>query len=252
MNLNPIIEQSINYYSWTPAYAKQVAFEYNRFLELRSINSNLSPSDDIDRLWHLHLLNPILYYDYCATLYHKIIDHNPTDSFNQHARQQRLQNTITEYLKNYDNFTYPNVWNYKTKSKSKEQPKLKSESESNNPNEIKVTIYYTFDTKTNNDVRKIWNPDNGYDQKYGGKTFIIDTSTQPNNTIENLTKRISKLTGHNAIAVQFYPDKDKNDVLNGMNTKNGFRWNISEHTLLSDIKYNLVCILEQMSQHGYC
>ena len=41
--LDPIIEQTINEYSWSLPYAKNVRDEYERFMSLRNEDEKLSP-----------------------------------------------------------------------------------------------------------------------------------------------------------------------------------------------------------------
>lgn len=94
---------------WSETYMDLVIDEYKKFLSLRAINSNLSPSNDIDIIWHTHILNTKSYREYCNLKFKKVIDHDPSCSFDQKARSIRLQNTINEYAKVYGN---PNkrVW----------------------------------------------------------------------------------------------------------------------------------------------
>lgn len=78
---------------------------------MRAENSDLSPSDDIDKLWHYHILDTKSYYTYCIEKYGKIIHHNPTDSLNQKLRQIRLANTHVKYLDKFGSFENKHVWN---------------------------------------------------------------------------------------------------------------------------------------------
>ena len=45
------------YNNWSLDYTFQVQFEYERFLLLRNMDENLSPSDSIDIFWHTHILD---------------------------------------------------------------------------------------------------------------------------------------------------------------------------------------------------
>lgn len=246
-NLKTIINQSVNYYSWTLTYASQVAYEYECFMLLRSINNKLSPSDDIDKFWHLHLLNPIFYYNYCNEQFNKIIDHCPADSFDKHAREQRLTNTKNEYKKKFGDFACPNVWNVKNKCDNIN--KINDSTNTRPTDKIKVNIFYTFDTKTADGVQKIWKRNNN---KYDDTMFDIDKKKVGNETLNDLAKNISVLTRHENIGIHFYSETEKLNVLAGKNTKNGFRCDISRETLLKNINQNIICILEEVSQHGYC
>lgn len=113
-------------YNWTPDYTEHVIYEYMRFMVLRSKNTNLSPSNEIDKCWHMHLLNPIKYYNYCMKTFNNIIDHNPEMSYDQKEKKLRLNNTLVEYKKKYGEFKYPDVWGiYNIKSDDKLEIKLK-------------------------------------------------------------------------------------------------------------------------------
>lgn len=87
-----------HYYRWTYQYTVQVIFEYERFLQLRFVEPKLSPSDTIDKLWHIHILDTLSYYSYCADKFKKIIHHSPMDSQDQEARKIRLENTQIKYF----------------------------------------------------------------------------------------------------------------------------------------------------------
>jgi len=240
-----MVKQSVNYYSWTKEYATQVAFEYERFIEMRAYNEKLSPSDDIDKFWHLHLLNPLLYYNYCLSKFKKIVNHNPSDSFDQNARKQRLADTLIEYKKRFCTFVFPNVWKIELKNFTEES----KTSDNISNGKITVTIFYTFDTKKSDSVYKVWKKNNN---KYDEIAFDIDINKLNGENISDLTNKISNLTGHQSIGIHFYPISEKLNVLRGINSKNGFRYDISQETPLVSIKQNLICVLEEISQHGYC
>ena len=216
-------------------------------MKLRSDNDKLSPCDDIDKFWHLHLLNPILYYNFCIAQFNKIIDHNPTDSFDQNARRQRLTNTMNEYLQKFGDFACPNVWGVKSNLVD-----IKKDNCAINTyfdGQIKVTIFYTFDTKKGESVYKIWKTNNN---KYDGVTFDIDIKNVGNSTLSDLANNISILTKHQKMGIYFYSVADKINVLSGKNTKDGYKYNLPGETALKNIKQDMICVLEEISHHGYC
>jgi hypothetical protein len=55
-----MLEVVINYvkkeYKWNTSFAKKVVYEYKRFMYLRSLDSNCSPSDSIYQFWKVHIL----------------------------------------------------------------------------------------------------------------------------------------------------------------------------------------------------
>ena len=115
------------YNSWTPEFGEQVKVEYERFLELRAANSKLSPSDTIDKLWHVHILDTKSYIRYCMGKFNKYIHHDPADSVDQMARRIRLADTKAAYSMRFGQFVHPVVWdehanlNYSTNSTKKER-----------------------------------------------------------------------------------------------------------------------------------
>lgn len=108
--MNSVIEQVILEYDWDRKYAKSVAFEYMRFLDLRHEDPDLSPSDDIDRFWHQHILNTKSYFTYCFKKYAQIVHHNPADAYDQKARAVRLKNTIAAYIEKFGPIKSKKIW----------------------------------------------------------------------------------------------------------------------------------------------
>lgn len=108
-------EQIAKYHNWTADHCRKVVAEYERFLQLKASNHllPLSASDDIDKLWHFHILCTESYYNYCTNKYGKFIHHNLVDSSDQAQRQQRLINTNNCYRNTFGGFLYPEVWNVK-------------------------------------------------------------------------------------------------------------------------------------------
>ena len=108
--LNVDINFYARYNEWDRPMCEKVRFEYERFMELRATNPNLSPPDQIDKFWHTHILDTNSYLSYCLTQWNRIIHHNPAEAQDQLARAIRLSNTLTVYKETYGNFTHPEVW----------------------------------------------------------------------------------------------------------------------------------------------
>lgn len=66
--------------NWTLEYALRAVFEYKKFIFLITISElPQTPSDEIDQVWHLHLLYTESYWiAMCKNLIHKNIHHGPT------------------------------------------------------------------------------------------------------------------------------------------------------------------------------
>ena len=109
MDLAKIIDLARSTHRWTYGYATSVFIEYERFLFLRSTNDQLSPSSDIDDLWHTHILCTKQYELYCMHKFQKIIHHDALDSIDQTARINRLKNTLVEYKRVFGEYD-THVW----------------------------------------------------------------------------------------------------------------------------------------------
>ena len=199
------------YYGWNEDYTNQVIYEYDRFMLLRYENQNLSPSDDIDNLWHYHILDTYSYYTYCIKKFGKIIHHNPADSLNQEARKIRLANTHIKYFEKFGNFAFEKVWISTSKSEKPIKFELpKYENNINKKNLIQIFIFYTYDDgyfrpkECNSGIYagiKKWKPNtNKFDRKI--ITVKIDSKTNAN----IIKKYISHITSHPEIAVSIYPN----------------------------------------------
>ena len=70
--MESIIEQVQKEYTWSNEYAKKVCIEYLKFMDLRNKNQNLSPSNDIDKFWHQHILNTKMYRNFCVVKYRRV------------------------------------------------------------------------------------------------------------------------------------------------------------------------------------
>lgn len=67
--------------SWSSAHTARVIEEYRRFLVLAAVTREpISPSDDVDQAWHLHLLYSRSYWlDLCEGLLGRPLHHKPLD-----------------------------------------------------------------------------------------------------------------------------------------------------------------------------
>lgn len=65
---------------WSMAHADAVMREYRRFLYLAATSASaVTPSDDVDRAWHLHLAYSRHYWDeLCARVLMRPLHHGPT------------------------------------------------------------------------------------------------------------------------------------------------------------------------------
>jgi hypothetical protein len=69
---------------WTIEYSIRVINEYKKFIFLLTISNHpLTPSDQVDQAWHLHLLYTQSYWeDFCERTIKQKIHHGPTNGGN--------------------------------------------------------------------------------------------------------------------------------------------------------------------------
>lgn len=97
----------------------------------------MSPSNDIDKFWHYHILDAKSYYAYCIDKFNKIIHHNPIDSFDKKSRFDRIANTYIQYLNKFGSNGNKQVWNISYNNNNLLKPN------SINPNLSNKKIYWT-------------------------------------------------------------------------------------------------------------
>lgn len=177
-------------HNWSATYVREVGFEYCRFIILRAKNNALSPSNDIDKYWHQHILNTKSYFLFCKRLVGVFVHHDPRNALDQEARKIRFANTLQEYDKIFGKIVYPRAWNINLILNNKEIP--------NNHFCIKLSYH---DDKF----------DNG---EFVGKLNISDGGAiyLPNYIFsdEDLIKQyISNKTGHNKFAIKLVKTNNK-------------------------------------------
>src|SRR5678815_1017670 len=77
--------------NWSPDYAKRVIAEYKRFAFLAVVAGHpVSPSEDVDQAWHLHLTYTENYWkSFCIEVLGKPLHHQPTQGGS--AEQSKFQ-----------------------------------------------------------------------------------------------------------------------------------------------------------------
>ena len=99
---------------WSPAHAEAVAHEYRRFLYLvAKAGEPLTPSDDVDQAWHLHLLHSRHYWEVlCAQILGRPLHHEPAaggaDDAERHRRQYEA--TLARYRTTFGDAPPPGIW----------------------------------------------------------------------------------------------------------------------------------------------
>lgn len=99
---------------WTTAYSLRVIFEYKKFLFLLCIAEHpLTPSDQVDQAWHLHLLYTESYWiDLCENTLGRTIHHGPTKG--GRAESEKYENlyekTLQLYARIFDEPAPADIW----------------------------------------------------------------------------------------------------------------------------------------------
>ncbi len=104
-------EQVKNNNLWTSEYVDKVFNEFERFMIIKNIDGECSPSDDIDLMWHQIILDTELYLNYCIYKFNKIIHHKPSNAIDQKARKIRLEKTLKLYKEFFNEEPEQDVWN---------------------------------------------------------------------------------------------------------------------------------------------
>ena len=99
---------------WSPAFARRVVFEYKRFLFLAATCSHpVTPSDEVDQAWHLHLVYTRSYWDeLCGKLLGFPLHHGPTKggALEGHKFQDWYARTLASYQAAFGTLPPADVW----------------------------------------------------------------------------------------------------------------------------------------------
>ena len=109
--------------NWTPEFTEKAIEEYKKFVYLCCISPNgASPSEIVDKVWHLHLIYTQNYWeDFCPNILKRNLHHHPSNGGT--AEVSKHKSWFTETLENYrEVFSYEapeEIWkNQKRKSKN--------------------------------------------------------------------------------------------------------------------------------------
>lgn len=95
---------------WTLSYTTQVIEEYKKFIYL-GLFTEVSPSYEIDQVWHLHILYTKDYHNMCKKLNINFFHHNPTDKTNITLPvKDNYKNTINLYHSLFNKQPPSNIW----------------------------------------------------------------------------------------------------------------------------------------------
>jgi hypothetical protein len=99
---------------WTLDYTLRAVAEYKRFIFLMCIASHpLTPSDQVDQVWHLHLLYTESYWtDLCGHTLQRPIHHGPTKGGNKEKNkfESWYDKTLTLYAETFSAAPPADIW----------------------------------------------------------------------------------------------------------------------------------------------
>jgi hypothetical protein len=80
-------------FDWSVQRIKNAIQRYKQYLYIVSIeNKPVSPTSDVDEVWHQHILHTRLYEEHCKKIYGKMLHHQPfsTKELNKKAEAAHL------------------------------------------------------------------------------------------------------------------------------------------------------------------
>ena len=99
---------------WTQAYAADVIDEYKRFAFLAVVADHpVTPSDQVDQAWHLHLTYTKSYWDrFCGQVLGTSLHHGPTRGGPEEADKfdRWYQNTRESYIRFFGHEPPKDIW----------------------------------------------------------------------------------------------------------------------------------------------
>lgn len=100
--------------SWSLGYASRAILEYKKFMYLICVeHSPLTPSDQVDQVWHLHLLYTESYWsDFCENTIGRLIQHGPTKGgTSEKLKYNNLyEATKTAYKSHFNHECPEDIW----------------------------------------------------------------------------------------------------------------------------------------------
>lgn len=97
---------------WPRRYAEAVIEEYRKFVFLAyRADHPVTPSDEVDLVWHLHLIYSQAYREFCADVLGEPFDHGPTSGGLQESTKFRdwYRDTLSSYGQ-YFGDPPPEIW----------------------------------------------------------------------------------------------------------------------------------------------
>jgi small ubiquitin-related modifier len=102
----PLVARCMRVHHWPESKARKILKAYRQFLVLKKVKEDwnaeiLSPSAEVDLMWHQHILDVVNYSHDCMLLCGHVIGHNPDGGLDDSARAERrrvTQAALTEHF----------------------------------------------------------------------------------------------------------------------------------------------------------
>lgn len=99
---------------WTIAHAQAVVQEYRRFCYLAcTAGGEITPSDAVDQVWHLHLIHSRDYWEhFCPDVLRRPLHHGPGDGSSADAARfvRQYEDTLALYAATFGHAAPASIW----------------------------------------------------------------------------------------------------------------------------------------------
>ena len=98
---------------WSMEYALRAILEYKKFMFLVcATQHSQTPSDQVDQVWHLHLLYTQSYWiEFCRNVLHRDVHHGPTKGVEEQGLyKDQYAHTLEQYSKKFNELPPSDIW----------------------------------------------------------------------------------------------------------------------------------------------
>lgn len=113
----PLVERCMRIHGFSEDFATRVLKGYRQFMELKAVMNDwvelkLAPSNPINEMWELHLLDNLNYTEDCLLLFGRVIGHNPDAILDGPALKARVMTTQIAFQARYGDDLDQDVWDF--------------------------------------------------------------------------------------------------------------------------------------------
>jgi hypothetical protein len=112
----PLVARCMRVYHWPESKTRKILKAYRQFLMLKKIKEDwnaeiLSPSAEVDLMWHQHILDVVNYSHDCMLLCGHVVGHNPDGGLDDSARAERREATRAALEEHFgEKAIVDNIW----------------------------------------------------------------------------------------------------------------------------------------------